>query len=113
MRKIELALSDGGDHNVWKGLVKVDGELFKVNLFVGSFTKPWGAMLMQGAWTDCTPGNPLTTAIERAYQEWILCQHLTRDQLDDLLNLSMKKPEILDELIASFEKEEEDEPTII
>lgn len=102
MRKIELALFDA-DTRCWKGLTLIDGELFKVNLFPGSATEEWQAVLMTGAFVELTPGNKLTQAIERAYNDHIKAsQPLTRSEVDNLTELVAGKPEALKEIMAAL-----------
>jgi len=101
--KVELALFDT-DSRVWRGLVKIEGELFKVHLFPGSATKEWEAVLLTGAFVECTPNNPLTIAIEKAFEDYInLRQPLTRSEIDSLVELVNDKPEILEEIKKALE----------
>ena len=85
----------------------MDGELFKVTLFPGSATEEWKAVLMAGAFVECTPTNKLAQAIERAYDEYSkVCQPLTRDEVDNLTELVAGNPEALDEVIKVLEGDE-------
>jgi len=100
MRKIELALFDADDRR-WMGLTLIDGELFKVNIFPGSATQEWSAVLMTGAFVELTGGDKLTQAIERAYDEYSrVGQPLTRSEVDKLTELVASKPEALEEIMA-------------
>lgn len=100
MRKIELALFDA-DTNIWKGLTLIDGELFKVNIFPGSATEEWNAVLMTGAFVELTWESKVTQAIERAYDEYIKAgQRLTRSEVNSLTELVANKPEVLEKIMA-------------
>jgi len=95
--KVELALFDV--EKVWRGLVKVDGELFKVYLFPGSATKEWEAVLMSGDFVECSPKNKLTQAIEKGYGEYIKAgQSLTQLEVDKLTELVAGNQEALEEI---------------
>ena len=96
---MKLFLCHTEDHT-WEGLVDIDGETFKVNIFPGSATKDWQAMLMSGGWTELTPGNKLTLAIERAYADWKASGlPITISQQQTILEAIKDHPELMDEIV--------------
>lgn len=95
---MKLFLADFEGH-IWKGMVDLDGETFKVNIFPGSATKDWQAVLMSGGWTELTPGNKLTLAIEKALEDWKTSSlPIPLSQQQTILETIKDHPELMDEI---------------
>lgn len=105
--KIELALFDT-DTRAWRGLTKIDGEMFKVHLFPGSATKDWEAVLMTGDFVELTPENKIVQAIKKAFDDYNkVSQPLTRLEVDKLAKLVTDNPDALEEIMRALKGGEE------
>ena len=95
--KIELALVDS-DSRRWRGLIKVDGEVYGVTLFPGSATEEWRAVVEMGAFVELSEGAPLHKAIEKAVKEFNEPRDEDNKELLTLLKEISKDPNLLEEL---------------
>ena len=84
----------------WQGLVDVEGEVFKVNLFPGSAVKDWEAVLEVGDWVDLTPDSTIVRAIERAKKSWDeFTIPPTMLQEEIILRAIQERPELMEEIL--------------
>jgi hypothetical protein len=101
--KIELALS-AVESRVWKGLTMIDGELFKVSIFPGSATTDWEAEVAPHLYVECTPGNKMTEAIERAFKIWEIRRDVSEDEFRMMVRVINEHPEMLEEIREALQK---------
>ena len=99
--KIELALVET-DERRWMGLVKVEGEVYKIVLFPGSATTEWRAVAMTGAFTGIEENSRLYEPIRKAVEEF----NEVRDEMKDesaryeerMLKELLEDPNLIEEL---------------
>jgi hypothetical protein len=101
-REMKLALVMVDD--LWKGLVEIEGELFKVTLWPGSATTEWKASLQPHLFVELTEGQPIANAIEVAKKR--LGQDVTQIPSTppeaDLLRMVRDNPELLKEILEAL-----------
>jgi hypothetical protein len=101
--KIELALS-AIEERVWKGLTLIDGELFTVSIFPGSATTDWDAEVAPMTYVECTPGNKMTEAIERAFKMWEIRGRVPEEDFRVMIEVINEHPEMLEEIRQALKK---------
>ena len=96
------------DDRRWQGLVDIDGETFKINLFPGSAVKDWEAVLEVGGWVDLTPNSQIVRAVERAKQGWDeFTIPVKQTQEEIILRAIQEQPQLMDEILKAISGKEE------
>lgn len=105
---IKIVLGESSQDNRWWGLVEIDGEIYKVTLWIGSAVKPTTALLQTAAWTELTEEGSLFQPIKEAYDQY---HHppepshiVTRHSIDQIKNLVVDNPEAADEIAKLLDK---------
>ena len=104
--KLFLCVID--DHR-WQGLVDIDGDTFKINLFPGSAVKDWQAVLEVGGWVELSDDSKLTQAVVRAYTSIQQQgeQPTSKPQEQVILEALQAQPGLLDEILKAISGKEE------
>lgn len=101
--KIKLLLFEAD--RTWRGITQINDSLFKVTLFPGKLNQPWEAVLMQGAFVELETDSVLSSAIERAYNDYIkLCHPLTQSEVDSIFELVESNPQLLEEIKEALKR---------
>jgi hypothetical protein len=103
------------DDRRWQGLVEIEGETFKVNLFPGSAVKDWEAVLEVGGWVEISDDTKIPQAIIRALKSWSFArptQPEPKPQEQVILEALKEHPELLDEILTVISMKEVSEDLV-
>jgi hypothetical protein len=86
---MRLCLGDThqGDRAYGRGLVEIEGEMFKVTLFSGSATEEWSAILQPTTWIEVEDDDKIGRAILREKNKPPEERRATYDPLKEVMRM--------------------------